>query len=56
MICLAQNSLAHTKQYTIAGVLFTPDFVQTWQSIDLSIHFVWSAVGNLSGVVLNTCL
>jgi len=56
MICLAQYSLEHTKQYIRAGVLFTPDFVQTWQSINLSVCFIWSAVGNLSGVVLNTCL
>jgi len=56
MTCLAQNSLEHTKQYTRAGVLFTPDFVQTSQSIDLSICFICSAVSNLSGVVMNTCL
>jgi len=56
MACLAQYSLEHAKQYTRAGALFTPDFVQTSQSIDLSICFIWSAVGNLSGVVLNTCL
>jgi len=48
--------LEQTKQYIRAGVLFTPNFVQTLQSIDLSICFIWSAVGNLSGVVLNTRL
>jgi len=56
MTCLAQYSLEQTTQYIRAGVLFTPDFIQTSQSIDLSICFTWSAVGNLSGVVLNTCL